>query len=172
MQAMKKQGTNSGKAFLLIGTIMVIHIVGIAIVYKKTKPPNIDKLIKQPLEAHLTIVPETIPLTLSIAGYPNIPTAKLIISVKNNFGRRVSRTRLVVPNVGLKTLETPGALRTDKPWKNPDDIYLIDGTNTDETKTATISAYAMRSGTYSFRVWVLTEEGLTTTTNQATLVVN
>ena len=125
-----------------------------------------------PIEATIVLSPSKIETTTDIQNNQTFRIATLTATVTNHTRERLTNVLLVIPSVGVGTIETPTTKRvTNLPQQGSDDVFTLGTIPSGKTKKAMVSLYALEPKTYTIKAWVYTKQEFNTATNDVLLEV-
>lgn len=161
------------KFAVLIALLFFGSVISIRYKILNEKPLALFSPLVIPLQATLTIEPSSVPISVITSNATELRLAQLTLRLRNNLTETpMTAVTIVFPSTGLDFLETVSARRyTNTSWKSSDTLFRTVSIAPQTTRVATVSAFSSTPGTFSIRAWIVTTEGIVTTTNQPSLTI-
>ena len=125
---------------------------------------------KDSLEATISLSAPTVPVTENITDQAAIHTVRLTVKVTNNTNGGFTNVRMLIPSIGMGTLESPSAPRFA--YLQPittEHVFSLGFLPPGETVTGYVLLYYIEKKTYTIRVNILSDEKAKAITNIVTL---
>lgn len=157
---------------LFTTSVLFFHIIGGSYLFSQYLEGRLTVYKNDPLEATIYLSSSRIEVTTDETSEHTIHKTILNVTVTNHSLDRLTNVLLILPSIGLKTLETPTAKRiTNLPQQADDEVFSLGNISSGSSKKATVWIYSMQKKTYTIKAYIETKEKFSKTTNAIKLEV-
>lgn len=157
-------------AFIL--SIVLIHIIGGGYIYTKNLGKRRTVYMGPPIDAQIELSSTKIKITTDETKEHTIHKTIITATVTNHSVNQFTNVLLILPSIGIKTLETPTAKRiTNLPQQGNDDVFSLGNISPESSKKGSVWIYSLQKKTSTIKAYIETNEKFSKTTNAIALEV-
>ncbi len=151
---------------------LFINLAGGGYLYSINLEKRLVVYKDSPIEATIELSPSKIEATTDETKEQTMHKTILTATVTNHSVGRFTNVLLILPSMGIATLETPTAKRvTNLPQQGNDDVFSLGNISPGSLKKGTVWIYSTQKKTYTIKAYIETKEKFSKTTNAVVLDV-